>query len=154
LARLVSLVGLSPGTPHTGACLLKAQGVTVDEVVVLGNVGEAVGEAVRILEECPCPTGSLLGVRASGKILGFPDVRSQEDLGELGSTLRSLLRPGDIVDITGGRKIASAWAAIVALNAGARVVATIVPQEEAERALKAGDPCGKTARRARLVWLV
>jgi hypothetical protein len=155
LARLVSLVGLSPGSPHTALCLLRGEGYPIDEVVLVGNVAGVVEEAARILRECPCPSGPppAIGARVSSRLLGFPDIRGQADLAELASTLRGLLGRGDVVDITGGRKVAAAWSAIVALSVGARVAATIVPRGEAERALRAASPCGKTVRGARLVWL-
>jgi len=153
LARLIATVGLTPGAPHTSLCLLLSRGVNIEEVVIVGNVRETVEEAARILRECPCPNGSLPGAAVKTVQLGFPDVRSQADLVKLGDALGGLIRPGDYVDVTGGRKIMAVWAALVALNKGAHVVATIVPREEAERALASSEPCGKTVEKANLIML-
>ncbi len=153
MPRLVSLVGTTPGVTHTGYCLLASAGVGVDEVVIVGNLGEVVDEAARILAECPCPWGEVGVPRVRRVYLGFPDIRSELDLDELGGMLSALLREGDYVDITGGRKIMSAWAAIVALKSRAHVVASIVPGEEIERARHASTLCGKTVSRAHLVRL-
>lgn len=154
MARLVSLLGLSPGVAHTSLCLLAREGIVVDEIVLVGTQGEVLAEAEEIIRGCPCPWD---GPPGPGRIvrvqLDFPDVRGPGDLERLGSILRGLLRRGDYLDITGGRKIMSAWAAIVALDQGAHVVASVVPPGEAERALRARDPCGKTVREAVLVRL-
>jgi len=153
MPRLVSLVGLTPGVTHTALCLLARQGVPIGEVVVVGTQPEVLEEAVRIASQCPCPGVDKPYPSFRTVLLDFPDIRSESDLARLGETLRSILGRGDYLDITGGRKIMSAWAAIVALNQRAHVVASIVPREEIERAQKAQDLCGKTVGRAHLVRL-
>ncbi len=153
MVKLVSIIGRAPGVAHTSLCLLTSAGVDVDRVILVGNVPEALEEAASILAECPCPDGSLPGKPVETVRLSFPDVRSQADLSELGDTLCRVIERGDYVDITGGRKIMSAWAAIVAVNSGAHVVASIVPEEEWRRAVNASTPCGKTVKNARLLQL-
>ncbi len=153
MPRLVSLVGLTPGVTHTSLCLLAKHGVNVDEVVIVGTQAGVLEEAAAIARECPCPWGPKPTPRIELRQLDFPDIRSASDLDRLGRILRSLLSRGDYLDITGGRKIMSAWAAIVALNMGAHVVASIVPREEIERAASAETLCGKTVSQASLIRL-
>ena len=156
MARMVALLGTSPGTVHTTLCKLLEMSVKVDEVVIYATLQHAAEEAVEILRRCPCPgTGETPlrpGVRVETRLLGFEDVHGPEDLERLRISLRPVLR-GALLDVTGGRKAMAIAAALEGYRSGATVVATVIPREEYKRIQSAAEPCGKVARSARLLVL-
>jgi hypothetical protein len=156
-AKLVSLLGLSPGTPHTVYCLLEGEGYTITEHVILATSREAAEEARRILEACPCPqTGRppAATTKTAVELLPFNDVAAQADLVELRRILRQHLDTATILDVSGGRKLMAVAAALEALNRGSAIVAAIVPDQVYESLRRAGEPCAKTAPdKAKLIKL-
>ena len=65
---------------------------------------------------------------------------------------------GDFVDVTGGRKVMSIALALAAMRAGARVITTVIPQEEYSRVqalLEKGysDPCELLSKQSRTIEL-
>jgi hypothetical protein len=157
VARLVSIVGASPGTLHTVLCLLEEQGVAPSELAVISTSPSWAHEALEIARSCPCPaTGRpprAAAARTTVDILPFHDLEGPEHLAQLRRKLAGHLDPGTLLDVTGGRKLMAVAAALEALRAGAAVVAAMVPPEEYSRILAERSPCRKTSARAKLIKL-
>ncbi len=62
--------------------------------------------------------------------LPFDDVTTPDDFVEVRETMRRLLRAGDFLDFTGGRKAISSAAVLAAREVGAHLVSTLISQEE------------------------
>jgi hypothetical protein len=62
--------------------------------------------------------------------LPFNDVESPKDFIEVRETVRGIIRAGDYLDFTGGRKAISAAAVLAAREMGAHLVTSIIPHEE------------------------
>ena len=154
--HLVSLLGTSPGTPHTTACKLQEEGVEIEAYTIVATVEQHARQAAEILTQCPCPhTGKPPTNRQPHIILlPFTDVDTPEKLRTLRRTLSKLLTDTTILDVTGGRKIMAVAAALEALQHGASIVATILPDQLYDKIRRADKPCEKTApQHAKLVIL-
>ncbi|MEB2835826.1 MAG: hypothetical protein GSR80_000034 [Desulfurococcales archaeon] len=155
MARLVSLLGMSPGTPHTVACLLAGEGYRLEEHVILATNPDVAREALGILSTCPCaPDGRPPGVPARVELLPFNDIREPGDLAALRRILGGILDADSILDLTGGRKLMAVAAALEALNRGSIIVSAIISDEDYRRIRDCREPCGKSLPwRARLIIL-
>ena len=60
----------------------------------------------------------------------FDDVNEPKDFVTVRETVRGLLKPGDYLDFTGGRKAISAAAVLSARDVGAHLVTTLIDQQE------------------------
>ena len=146
MAKLVSLIGASPGTAHTTACLLLSQGVHITKCILVATMEQVANEAEHILRTCKCPnTGKPPLMHTEKIILPFSDVKNAEHLRILREKLAKILDTNTILDITGGRKTMAVAAAIEALNHGATLVASIIPDKLYDQLRKAKTPCQRTA---------
>jgi CRISPR-associated protein Csx14 len=147
LARLVSLVGRSPGTLHTVLCLLAREGARVGHVTIVATLPDAAEEAERIAQACPCPWTSrppAEGVPVEKLLLPYQDVTTSSHIRHLRQTIASLLTPDTVLDVTGGRKAMSIAAAIEAAAHGAAIVAAHIPWRSYLETTGATEPCSKT----------
>jgi len=133
VARLVVLLGRSPGVLRDVICSLLARGVVLDKVYVVGTRDSLFDEAEKVLHACPCPQGNAKTIPLHKIILPYNDIDSFEKLTHFRTTIRALANPNTIVDVTGGRKLMSVGAAIEALQVGVQVSYLLVPPQELER---------------------
>ena len=146
--KLVSLLGTSPGTPHTTICILEQLGHSVRKHIIVATKGAALNEAITILTKCPCPaTGKPPASTTAIETITLPynDIKSQEHLQQLRQTLAKILDTDTILDITGGRKIMAVAASLEALNHGATIITTTIPDQLYQEIKQAKQPCNKTA---------
>ncbi|BBD73326.1 hypothetical protein HS1genome_1715 [Sulfodiicoccus acidiphilus] len=124
-----SLVNLRRGTY---ASLGVNQPVKIDEIYVVRTRGEEVERAFRILRAL-----LLCCVKESPPLRDVPldlnDVDSPEDYAKFRGAVLKLVSPGDYVDVTGGRKVMSVAAAVVARERGAHVLTTLISTKEYAR---------------------
>ena len=154
--HLVSLLGTSPGTPHTTACKLLEEGVHLESYTILATLEQYAREAAAILTGCPCPATGKPPVQQQPRLilLPFTDVDTPEKLRTLRRTLTQLLDENTVLDITGGRKLMAVAAALEALQHGVTIVATILPDHIYNKTRTAKTPCEKTApQHAKLIIL-
>jgi CRISPR-associated protein Csx14 len=160
VARLVSIIGRSPGTLHTLLCLLQQRGVRPEDVVVLSTSREAAEKAVELASACPCPGGPppLEGLPRPRIVeLPYPDVDNDERLSDFQRRLARLLASSPrevLLDASGGRKAMTAAAAYAAAHAGATVVLAQVPGSLYREALGAEPDCRLLERAAREATLL
>ncbi|MEM1627580.1 MAG: CRISPR-associated ring nuclease Crn1 [Sulfolobaceae archaeon] len=69
-------------------------------------------------------------------VLPFDDITSPEDFSKAREVIKKVLRAGDYLDFTGGRKAISTAAVLAAREVGAHIVSTVIPHEEYELANK------------------
>lgn len=155
--KLVSLLGTSPGTPHTTICILEQLGHHVRKHIIVATKGAALNEATTILKQCPCPaTGKPPASTTPIETITLPynDIENQEHLRQLRHILAKILDTDTILDITGGRKIMAVAASLEALNHGATIITTTIPDHLYQEIKQAKHPCNKTApHRAKLLKL-
>lgn len=146
--KLVSLLGTSPGTPHTTICILRQLGHSIRKHIIVATKGAALNEAITILTKCPCPaTGKPPASTTSIETITLPysDIENQEHLQQLRQTLAKILDTDAILDITGGRKIMAVAASLEALNHGTTIITTTIPDQLYQEIKQAKQPCNKTA---------
>jgi hypothetical protein len=100
--------------------------VKVDELIIVKT--KEVEEVYNVLSSLIlCCTGIDKVITVS---LPFNDVESPKDFIEVRETVRGIIRAGDYLDFTGGRKAISAAAVLAAREMGAHLVTSIIPHEE------------------------
>jgi len=100
--------------------------VKVDELIIVKT--KEVEEVYNVLSSLiVCCTGIDKVTTVS---LPFNDVESPKDFIEVRETVRGIIRAGDYLDFTGGRKAISAAAVLAAREMGAHLVTSIIPHEE------------------------
>lgn len=100
--------------------------VKVDELIIVKT--KEVEEVYNVLSSLIlCCTGIDKVTTVS---LPFNDVESPKDFIEVRETVRGIIRAGDYLDFTGGRKAISAAAVLAAREMGAHLVTSIIPHEE------------------------
>ena len=142
--KLVSLLGTSPGTPHTTLCKLLEKGIKPKKHIIVATSGASIREAQYILSNCPCSSNMEANIPVETIVLPFSDIESIAQLKQLRTTLSKILDTDTILDITGGRKLMAVAAALEALERGATIVSTIIPDTEYKRIASEKDPCKKT----------
>ena len=155
--KLVSLLGTSPGTPHTTICILKQLGHNIRKHIIVATKGAALSEAITILTQCPCPATNKPPAQTTHIetiTLPYNDIENQEHLKQLRQTLAKILDTETVLDITGGRKIMAVAASLEALNHGATIITTTIPDKLYQEIKQAKQPCNKTApHKAKLLKL-
>ena len=133
-------------------CALRSQRIEPREVHLVATSRAPVEEAVEIARRCPCPGGGGPPLSARTSIVVYRmrvgDVVDEDGVRELLEKLGEAVRGAGeaVIDVTGGRKLASIIAAMFAVRRGYTAVYTPIPHEEQRRIDAARDPCGKTAR--------
>ncbi|AEM38356.1 hypothetical protein Pyrfu_0485 [Pyrolobus fumarii 1A] len=150
--RLVVLLGMSPGVLHTVLCALRANAATPTEVHIVATRRAPVHEAIEIARTCPCPGTDKPPLAPSTTIhvhaLRVDDVTDEEGINELLEKLEEATRGAKhaIIDVTGGRKLASIIAAMYSVRRGYTTIYTPIPHEEQQRINRAETLCDKTTR--------
>lgn len=144
--RLFVLLGLSPGVLHTVLCAWRRRGLIGDDtrVILLATRRDAAEKAVEVAARCPCPGEERAPLRDPGlvevRLLERGDYDSVGAVRELRSVLVELgVGPGDGVDVTGGRKLASVEVALFAAQRGALVGYSLIPSSEYQRLQGRGE---------------
>lgn len=134
MTRLIATLGTSPGGIIESFLYLVKVDPDLNDIVVIATSDPLVQKAYNILLSIfSCCVKPNFRVMLSKKDLPFPDISSSEDLKVFYQVAESIIEPGDYVDITGGRKAISVVAAMAAMNKGAKVLTTIIPQNEYTR---------------------
>jgi hypothetical protein len=139
LERLFVLLGLQPGVLHSVLCAWLTR-YRPRVVILVATSKDIARRAIELASSCPCPGAdkpplALLGkVELATRILSRGDYDSMEAIAELRELFdEERLGEGDAVGVTGGRKLASIAAALLAATRGARVGYTLIPSKEYER---------------------
>ncbi|AWR98668.1 CRISPR-associated ring nuclease Crn1 [Metallosphaera hakonensis] len=103
--------------------------VHISEVYVIRTSDPAVNLAWKLVKAVFACCGGK-EVTIADIPLEINDINSKQDFLTFKRAIKARLSPGDFVDFTGGRKAMSVAAAIEAREAGAKVVTTIIPQQE------------------------
>ena len=110
-----------------GKCVGCVGPVGIDEVYVVRSAFvDFTWRLVKVVFTCR----GAGGVVVRDLVAPMEDVEGPEDFRRFMDAVLSVMRSGDYVDLTGGRKAMSVAAALVAREVGAHLVTTIVPQEE------------------------
>ncbi|WP_252901503.1 CRISPR-associated ring nuclease Crn1 [Vulcanisaeta sp. JCM 14467] len=134
VVRLVVTLGTTPGGVYEsfinlrlGRCIGCVGPVGVDEVYVVRSASvEFTWKLVKAIFTC-CDTGDVV---IKDLVAPMEDMEDPEDFRRFMDAVLSVVRGGDYVDFTGGRKAMSVAAALAAREVGAHLVTTVVPPEE------------------------
>ncbi|MQL54266.1 CRISPR-associated ring nuclease Crn1 [Acidianus ambivalens] len=135
MPRLVSTLGKSPGgiaetlinlTDGNYVAPFDPVPIKIEELLVVKT--KEVEESFYVLKALLLCCSSFVNVRAIN--LPFDDVNSPNDFVQVRETIRKVLKAGDYLDFTGGRKAISSAAVLAAREAGAHLVSSIIPHEE------------------------
>ncbi len=159
--KLIASLGTSPGgIAETFSYIANAYKSVPNEVIVITTsspkVDKAYNALLEIFSKCVKPKfGEVLIERVN---ISSDDIYSSEDLWELSEKVKGKIGKGDFVDVTGGRKVMSIALALVAIKSGARVLTTIIPQDEYNRIqglLEKGysNPCELISKQSRTIEL-
>ncbi|MBB5254596.1 CRISPR-associated ring nuclease Crn1 [Sulfurisphaera ohwakuensis] len=135
MVKLVSTLGTSPGgvaetlqNLSTGKYIapFEPKEIKFDEFIVLRTKGtEEAYYALRAILLCCIGFEKIKEV-----VFPFNDIENPKDFITVRETVREILKPGDFMDFTGGRKAISAAAVLSARDVGAHLVSTIIDQKE------------------------
>jgi len=137
--KLISTLGTSPGGIFETYTNLvngnyeaeKPEKVQITEVYVIRTKDKEVEFAWKLVKAL------FVCMKVPATIVDIPvnvvDITSKSDYEEFKKAVFDKISKGDFVDFTGGRKAMSVAAAIGALQRGANLVTTIIPQEEYNR---------------------
>jgi hypothetical protein len=137
VVNLVATLGKTPGgvvetfkNLREGLCEapFDVRGITFDNVIVIKT--KEVEESYYTLKALFMCCLDFINVK--DVTLPFDDVSSYEDFFKVRDVIRKVLKPGDFLDFSGGRKAISAAAVLVAREVGAHIVSSIIPHEEYE----------------------
>lgn len=140
MVKLVCTLGTSPGGIFETFMNLRKGNyeaenpilVDIDEVYVIRTSDETVQFAWKLIKAifacCERPA-----VKITDIPVDIQDIYSKDDFKKFKDKLSSVVGPKDYVDFTGGRKAMSVAAVLVAREAKAHVVTTIIPQNEYNR---------------------
>lgn len=156
MTRLLATLGTSPGVVYEtllNLCRGSYGGdmprLAIDEVTLVYTSNRLVREAyaaARLLVLCRDTVfeegderrlpGNCRVERVTGAPLGFEDITGRREYEEYINTIRRLISPGDIVDVSGGRAAMAAGAALIAAleKPKAMIVATVVSSEAYQKA--------------------
>jgi hypothetical protein len=137
MPKLVSTLGKSPGgIAETLVSLTEGNYVApfdpvpikIEELIVVKT--KEVEESFYVLKALLLCCSNFVNVKVIN--LPFDDVNSPNDFVQVRETIRKVLKAGDYLDFTGGRKAISSAAVLAAREAGAHLVSSIIPHEEYE----------------------
>mgnify|MGYP001772793892 CR=1 FL=1 len=159
--KLIASLGTSPGgIAETFSYIANTYKAVPSEVIVITTSSPKVDKAYNVLLEifskCVRPKfGEVVIERLN---ISSDDIYSSQDLWELSEKVKGKMGKGDFVDVTGGRKVMSIALALVAIRSGAKVVTTVIPQEEYNRIqslMEKGysDPCELLSKQSRTIEL-
>ena len=161
MVRLIASLGTSPGgIAESFSYIANTYKTVPGEVVVVATsspkVDRAYNALLEIFSKCVKPRFGTVAIERVN--ISSDDIYSSEDLWELMEKVKGKIGRGDFVDVTGGRKVMSIALALAAMRAGARVITTVIPQEEYSRVqalLEKGysDPCELLSKQSRTIEL-
>ncbi|AAY80420.1 CRISPR-associated ring nuclease Crn1 [Sulfolobus acidocaldarius] len=135
MTKLVATLGTSPGGILETFLYLAKNGVDINEIRVITTRDPEVEKAwkiVKLMFVC-CLKERFSKV----EIIQFPvsinDINTEQDLKDFKAFVNNHISSEDYVDITGGRKGMSVAAALAAKSKGAKIVTSIIPQDEYRR---------------------
>ncbi|BDC18754.1 hypothetical protein HS5_16440 [Acidianus sp. HS-5] len=135
MVKLVATLGTSPGgvaetlynlSMGNYVAPFESKELSFDELVVVRTKGT--DEAYYALKAVLICCVNYEKVREV--LFPFDDINNPKDFVTVRETVRGLLRTGDFMDFTGGRKAISAAAVLSAREVGAHLVTTIIEQQE------------------------
>ncbi|MDT7862698.1 MAG: CRISPR-associated ring nuclease Crn1 [Saccharolobus sp.] len=135
MVRLVATLGKSPGgiaetirnlTSGKYVAPFEPTEINIDEVIVLRTKGT--DEAYYFLKAILYCCLNITSIKEI--VFDFDDITSPKDFISVREKTRSVLKAGDYLDFTGGRKAISSAAVLAARDAGAHLVSSIVDQNE------------------------
>ncbi|QGA54160.1 hypothetical protein GFS03_06035 [Sulfolobus sp. E5-1-F] len=138
MVKLVATLGTSPGGVIETFLYLVRKGETIDEIRVVTTSNAEVKKAwkiIRLMFIC-CIQEKFPKVEISEHPLDIEDIYSEEDLKKVRDFVKKQLNEGDYLDITGGRKSMSIAAALAAKSKGAKIVTSIISQDDYNRISK------------------
>ncbi|QXJ29365.1 CRISPR-associated protein, Csx12 family [Saccharolobus shibatae B12] len=138
MVKLVATLGTSPGGVIESFLYLVRKGQNIDEIRVVTTTNAEVKKAwkiVRLMFIC-CIQEKFPKVEISEHPLDIEDIYSEEDLKKVKEFIEKQLNEGDYLDITGGRKSMSVAAALAAKNRGAKIITSIISQDDYNRISK------------------
>ncbi|WP_338602198.1 CRISPR-associated ring nuclease Crn1 [Sulfolobus tengchongensis] len=131
MVKLVATLGTSPGGILETFLYLIRKGENIEEIRVITTTNPEVEKAwkiVKLMFVC-CIQEKFPKVEISKHPLDIEDVYTEEDLKKVKKFVEEQLNEGDYLDITGGRKSISVAASLAAKKKGARIITSIISQE-------------------------
>ncbi|NON62270.1 CRISPR-associated ring nuclease Crn1 [Acidianus sp. RZ1] len=133
MAKLIATLGTSPGgVVETFNFLVKEMNEEITDIYIITTEDKSVKKAwevVKILFTC-CVKQEFPQIQIAEIPSGIRDIESPEDLRRFMETLSGKIEKNDFVDITGGRKGMSVAVALMAREAEAKIITSIIPQSE------------------------